>query len=237
MDWTKYRAALFDLDGVLTPTTQLHMHVWSQLFNGLLTARGIAEPCTRADYFAFVDGKPRHEGMASFLASRGIDLPAGEASDGSDMQTIAGLGNRKNEQFNLLLATDGINPYPGSLLLVEELSARRLPMAVVTSSRNSRAVLEASGLSGYFTVLVDGDLCREIGLAGKPDPESFLHAARMLGVDPDEAVVVEDALSGVAAGVAGGFGLVVGIDRGAGREALLEAGADLVVDDCEELLP
>ncbi len=237
MDWTNYRAALFDLDGVLTPTTDIHMLAWSQMFNDFLTGVGHTEPYTEDDYFTYVDGKPRYEGVASFLASRGIVLPAGDASDAAITDTVAGLGNRKNEYFNRVLARDGIDPYPGSLRLVEALAARGMPMAVVSSSRNAEAVLAASGLADYFDTVVDGTTSLSLRLAGKPEPDGFLHAARTLGVEPVRAVVLEDALSGVAAGQAGGFGLVIGIDRGAGSEALLDAGADLVVQDCEELLP
>lgn len=237
VDWNEYGAALFDLDGVLTPTTQLHMRAWSQMLNDFLVSSGHTQPYTDDDYFAFVDGKPRFEGVASFLASRGIDLPAGAASERSTRPTIVGLGNRKNKYFKHLLATDGIDPYPGSLALVQALAARDLPMAVVSSSRNAGVVLDASGLTDYFDVVVDGNTSRARGLAGKPEPAGFLYAARTLGVDPVAAVVLEDALSGVAAGRAGGFGLVIGIDRGAGHDALLAAGADLVVDDCKELLP
>lgn len=237
VDWNNYRAALFDLDGVLTPTTEIHMAAWAQLFNDFLLVLGVAEPYTDDDYFAYVDGKPRYEGVASFLASRGIELPVGAASDPPTADTVAGLGNRKNVYFNQVLASDGIKPFPGSVRLIEALAARELPMAVVSSSRNAEAVLDAAGIAGYFDAVVDGVVSRELELAGKPQPAGFLHAARALGVDPAEAVVVEDALSGVQAGRAGGFGLVVGVDRGAGREALLDAGADLVVEDCEELLP
>lgn len=213
------------------------MLAWSQLFNDYLTSRGINEPYTDDDYFAYVDGKPRYAGVASFLASRGIDLPAGEASDSPEAETVAGLGNRKNEVFNRVLARDGIEPYPGSLALVEALAAREIPMAVVSSSRNAEAVLAASGLSDYFATVVDGNVSRDLGLPGKPAPDGFLHAARELEVEAHEAVVLEDALSGVAAGQAGGFGLVVGVDRGAGPDELLDAGADMVVIDCAELLP
>lgn len=237
MDWTNYRAALFDLDGVLTPTTDIHMLAWSRMFNDYLRGRGIAAPYTDDDYFAYVDGKPRYEGVASFLASRSIELPPGDASDPPTADTVAGLGNRKNEYFNQVLESEGIEPYPGSLHLIEVLAARELPMAVVSSSRNAQAVLAAAEIADYFEVVVDGNVSRALDLAGKPEPEGFLHAARELGVDPDDAVVLEDAISGVQAGQAGGFGLVIGVDRGAGREALLAAGADLVVADCEELLP
>lgn len=207
------------------------------MFNDFLSARGIDEPYTDADYFAYVDGKPRYEGVASFLASRGIELPVGQASDIPETDSVCGLGNRKNEYFNHVLARDGIAPYPGSLRLLDYLAAVELPMAVVSSSRNAEAVLDAAGLVDYFTVVMDGNLGHQLGLPGKPAPDVFVRAAQLLDVPVAESVVLEDALSGVAAGAAGGFGLVVGIDRGAGVDALEAAGADLVVSDCEELLP
>jgi HAD superfamily hydrolase (TIGR01509 family) len=207
------------------------------MFNDFLSARGIDEPYTDADYFAYVDGKPRYEGVASFLASRGIELPVGQASDIPETDSVCGLGNRKNEYFNHVLARDGIAPYPGSLRLLDYLAAVELPMAVVSSSRNAEAVLDAAGLVDYFTVVMDGNLGHQLGLPGKPAPDVFVRAAQLLDVPVAESVVLEDALSGVAAGAAGGFGLVVGIDRGAGADALEAAGADIVVADCEELLP
>lgn len=213
------------------------MRAWSQMFNDFLSARGIDEPYTDADYFAYVDGKPRYEGVASFLASRGIELPVGQASDIPETDSVCGLGNRKNEYFNHVLARDGIAPYPGSLRLLDYLAAVELPMAVVSSSRNAEAVLDAAGLADYFTVVMDGNLGHQLGLPGKPAPDVFVRAAQLLDVPVAESVVLEDALSGVAAGAAGGFGLVVGIDRGAGADALEAAGADIVVADCEELLP
>ncbi len=213
------------------------MRAWSQMFNDFLSARGIDEPYTDADYFAYVDGKPRYEGVASFLASRGIELPVGQASDIPETDSVCGLGNRKNEYFNHVLARDGIAPYPGSLRLLDYLAAIELPMAVVSSSRNAEAVLDAAGLVDYFTVVMDGNLGHQLGLPGKPAPDVFVRAAQLLDVPVAESVVLEDALSGVAAGAAGGFGLVVGIDRGAGVDALEAAGADIVVADCEELLP
>ena len=236
MDWTKYRAALFDLDGVLTPTTDIHMRAWSQLFNDYLTSRGITQPYTDDDYFAYVDGKPRYEGVASVLASRGIELPFGDAHDSPEAETVAGLGNRKNAVFNQVLALDGIAAYPGSLALLDQLRAQGLPMAVVSSSKNAEAVLEAAELTHYFEAVVGGNVVAELGLRGKPEPDGFLHAAELLGASATDSVVLEDALSGVAAGAAGGFGLVIGIDRGAGAAELRQAGADLVVADCGELL-
>ena len=207
------------------------------MFNDFLSARGIDEPYTDADYFAYVDGKPRYEGVASFLASRGIELPVGQASDIPETDSVCGLGNRKNEYFNHVLARDGIAPYPGSLRLLDYLAAVELPMAVVSSSRNAEAVLDAAGLVDYFTVVMDGNLGHQLGLPGKPAPDTFWRAAEVLGVPNERCVVLEDAHSGIQAGAAGGFGLVVGVARGAGADALRASGADTVVDDLAELLP
>lgn len=236
MDWSKYHAALFDLDGVLTPTTDIHMQAWSAMFNDFLTGRGIDQPYSDDDYFEYVDGKPRYAGVADFLESRRIWLPAGTPADAPDLDTVAGLGNRKNAYFNRVLASQGIAPYPGSLRLIQQLTDAGMPLAVVSSSRNAEAVLAAAGIAGFFEVVVDGNVARELQLPGKPAPDTYLHAAEVLGVPAKAAVVVEDALSGVAAGRAGGFGLVIGIDRGAGAADLRDAGADLVVEDCEELI-
>ncbi|MGI5951456.1 MAG: HAD family hydrolase [Brooklawnia sp.] len=237
MDWNNYRAALFDLDGVLTPTTDIHMRAWTQMFNAFLAGRGDEEPFTDDDYFAYVDGKPRYEGVASFLASRGIQLEYGEPDDAPTTETVAGLGNRKNQVFNQVLAEDGIAPYPGSMALIEALRTAGVPMAVVSSSRNAPAVLTAAGLTEFFGTVIDGNAAAELGLPGKPKPDTFLHAAWQLQVAPEECVVLEDALSGVEAARAGGFGLVVGVDRGAGADELASAGANLVIADCAELLP
>ncbi|WP_409484612.1 HAD family hydrolase [Arsenicicoccus dermatophilus] len=237
MDWTRYDAALFDLDGVITPTAIVHMRAWSEMFNAFLLARGVAEPYTDADYFAHVDGKPRYDGVRSFLASRGIVLPEGDPTDGPDGETVAGLGNRKNAAFMEVLHRDGMQAYPGSLRLLDHLAALGTAVAVVSSSQNARPVLEAAGLSERFPVIVDGLVARQEGLPGKPAPDTFLAAAARLGVARERAVVLEDAESGVAAGRAGAVGLVIGVDRGAGVEALTRNGADLVVRDLDELVP
>ena len=237
MDWTGYDAALFDLDGVLTPTAEVHMRAWSEMFNGFLRERGVAEPYTDEDYFRHVDGRPRYEGVRTFLQSRGIELPEGDPSDGPDAQTVSGLGNRKNEAFNAVLARDGVTAYEGSIRLLDALEKVGTKMAVVSSSKNAPAVLEAAGIADRFPVVVSGAVATELGLAGKPSLETFLHAAQELGVSRDRAVVLEDATSGVRAGRDGDFGLVVGVDRGAGAPALTEAGADVVVTDLAELLP
>ncbi|MFC7490622.1 MULTISPECIES: HAD family hydrolase [unclassified Knoellia] len=236
MNWDDYSAALFDLDGVVTPTAEVHMRAWSAMFNEFLTARGVAEPYTDDDYFAHVDGKPRYEGVAAFLASRGIDLPQGDPSDDPSAQTVCGLGNRKNDAFNEVLEADGVQAYPGSVRLLEALAARSMPMAIVSSSNNAPAVLETAGVAHFFSFVMHGGVASERGIAGKPAPDTFVVAAQELGVTPAQAVVLEDALSGVQAGAAGHFGLVIGVDRGAGTAALTDAGATLVVKDLEELL-
>lgn len=235
MRWDDAAAVLFDLDGVLTPTAAVHMRAWELMFRQYFAEHDIAPPYTDADYFTYVDGRPRYDGVRSTLLSRGVRLPEGEPSDPPGAQTVCGLGNTKNALVNQLLAQEGVEPYPGSVRVVDALDRRGIPMAVVSSSRNTPAVLEAAGLGGRFPVIVDGVVAAAKHLAGKPAPDTFLHAAELLGVPPERAVVVEDAVSGVAAGRAGGFGLVVGVDRGAGATALTEAGADVVVRDLGEL--
>jgi beta-phosphoglucomutase family hydrolase len=229
-------AVLFDLDGVLTPTAEVHMRAWQSMFSDFLLRKGITEPYLSNDYFDYVDGKPRYEGVRSFLHSRGISLPDGEPSDPPTAETVCGLGNRKNEVFAALLADEGVVPYPGTAELLDQLGERGTKMAVVSSSRNAPSVLEAAGLQERFSVVVDGAVAGDLGLAGKPSAETFVHAATELGADVTRSAVIEDALSGVAAGKAGGFGLVVGIDRGVGSDRLTEAGADLVVRDLAELV-
>ncbi|QYJ03404.1 beta-phosphoglucomutase family hydrolase [Nocardioides panacisoli] len=237
MDWGRYDAALFDLDGVVTPTAEVHMRAWATMFEEFLRSRGVSEAYTDADYYAHVDGMPRYDGVRSFLASRGITLPEGDPSDDPATESVAGLGNRKNEAFNEVLRTDGVTAYAGSVMLIEHLAERGIPMAIVSSSRNAPAVLEAAGLTAHFETVMHGGVAAERGLSGKPAPDTFLAAAADLGVGPSGCVVLEDAVSGVAAGAAGEVGLVVGVDRGAGAEALTDAGADVVVSDLMELLP
>ena len=236
MDWSNYDAALFDLDGVITPTAEVHRHAWREMFDAFLTERGIDEPYTDDDYFQYVDGKPRYDGVRSFLASRGIELPEGDPTDASTEKTVSGLGNRKNDVFEEVLRRDGVKAYPGSRRLIEALSERGVALAVVSSSRNAPDVLRVADMIDFFPTIVDGRVATDRHLAGKPAPDTFLYAAEQLGAEPSRAVVLEDALSGVAAGKAGHFGLVVGVDRGVGAEALSENGADQVVTDLEELL-
>jgi beta-phosphoglucomutase family hydrolase len=235
-DLESYGAVLFDLDGVLTPTAEVHMRAWARMFSSFLETQEGQRTYTEQDYFDYVDGKPRYDGVRSFLTSRGIDLPEGSPDDPPDAETVCGLGNRKNVEFSRVLESDGVQAYPGSVRLLDRLGAAGVPMAVVSSSRNARPVLRAAGLLDRFPVIVDGTVSAERQLAGKPAPDTFAAAAADLGVPVDRAVVVEDALSGVAAGRAGGFGLVVGVDRGAGAARLRESGADIVVVDLGELV-
>ena len=235
MDWHEYDAALFDLDGVLTPTAEVHMQAWRQLFTDFLTKRGINQPYLDSDYFDYIDGKPRYDGVRALLASRGIQLAQGDPGDSPDLETVCGLGNRKNEFFAAVLREKGVQPYAGSVQLLDHLAERGTKVAVVSSSRNATAVLEAADLGPRFDVVVDGNVAAEKGLRGKPSPDTFVAAAEELGVPVQRAVVFEDALSGVEAGHAGGFGLVVGVDRGVGAQRLTESGADVVVADLGEL--
>lgn len=228
-----YDAYLFDLDGVLTPTVDLHRRAWAETFGAFLAARGLA-PYREAEYFASLDGRSRFAGVRALLDARGLPLPEGVPGD-ADLDSVIGIGNRKNLAFTEVLERDGIAAYPGSLVLLDRLARLGRPLAVVSSSRNAEAVLAAAGLRDRFAAVVDGAVAEREGLPGKPAPETFLRAAELLGVAPARAVVFEDAGSGVAAGRAGGFGLVVGVDRGAGRDALTAAGADVVVADLAEL--
>ena len=237
MDWNRYDAALFDLDGVLTPTATVHMQAWSEMFNDFLAGQDGQDPYTERDYYAYVDGKPRYDGVRSFLESRGIELPEGDPSDSPEQESVCGLGNRKNEAFNAVLERDGVEAYPGSVRLLDALEAKGVRLAVVSSSQNAPAVLAAAGIADRFPVVVDGRVAKADGLPGKPAPDTFLAAAERLGVTRERSVVLEDAESGVEAGRAGGFGLVVGVDRGAGADTLRERGADLVVGDLAEILP
>lgn len=233
IDWAKFGAVLFDLDGVLTPTALVHRAAWKEAFDTFLLERlGTDFPrFTEADYADHVDGKPRSAGVRDFLESRGITLPEGTADDPPGFGTIGALGNLKNSAFLDRLRISGVDPYPGSVDLVDRLDELGVPWAVVSSSANAAEVLDAAGLSGRCKVLVDGRVARDRGLEGKPSPDTFLEAARLLGCAPDRCVVVEDAVSGVAAGRAGGFGLVVGVDREGRAEELRDAGADAIVSD------
>lgn len=228
------RAVLFDLDGVLTPTAEVHMRAWERLFAPYTAAHRL-EPYTAADYFAHIDGKPRYDGVATFLGSRGVELPRGTAQDAPGEDTVCALGNRKDEIVNRMFAREGIDPYPGSVRFLDAVTAAGALVAVVSSSRNTPAVLAAAGLADRFEVVVDGNVAAREQIAGKPAPDTYLRAAELLGVPAAQAVVVEDALSGVQAGASGDFGLVLGVDRGVGADALRDHGADVVVSDLGEL--
>lgn len=209
------------------------MLAWRTMFTELFVQRGVTAPYTDQDYFTHLDGKQRVDGVAGILVSRGITVPLGTAADDPAADTVNGIGNRKNVVFSRLLTELGMQPYPGSLALLDEIGSS-MAISVVSSSKNARWVLTAAGLIDRFPVIVDGAVAAEEHLASKPAPDMFLDAARKLGVDPAHAVVFEDATSGVAAARAGGFGLVIGVDRGTGADDLLASGADLVIDDLAE---
>ena len=228
-------AVLFDLDGVITPTAEKHMQAWNRMFSAYFADRGIA-PYTDEDYFRYIDGKPRSEGIESMLAARGLTLEKGDDDDTAEADTIAGLGTRKNVIFGELLA-EGIEAYPGSVAYLDALDAAGIASCVVSSSKNAVTVLEAAGLRDRFDIIVDGMVAAAEGIPGKPQPDTYLRGAQLLGVPAERCAVIEDAVSGVQAGAAGGFARVIGVDRGAGRQALLDAGADLVVVDLADLIP
>jgi beta-phosphoglucomutase family hydrolase len=235
-------ACLFDLDGVLTQTARVHAVAWKTTFDGFLKQRAERtgewfkpfDPV--ADYDEYVDGKPREEGVRSFLASQGITLPEGSEDDPPEADTIHGLGNRKDQLFLHLIRTQGVQTYEGSVRYLHAAKEAALKVAVVTSSRNCTEVLRAARLEGVFDAQVDGNVARARRLAGKPAPDTYLEAARMLSATPSQSAVFEDALAGVEAGRAGGFGLVVGVDRVGQAAALRRHGASVVVKDLADLM-
>jgi len=233
---------LFDLDGVLTKTAKVHAAAWKEMFDAYLTERAKRtgeefvpfDPV--ADYGTYVDGKPRYEGVQSFLASRGIELPRGDPSDPPDAETVDGLGNRKNQMVLQLIREHGVEPYEGSVKYLHAAKEAGLRRAVVSSSTNCRDVLAAAGIEDLLEVRMDGVVAEREHLRGKPAPDTYLKAAHMLGAEPGQAAVFEDALAGVQSGRAGNFGCVVGVDRVGHADALREHGADVVVKDLAELL-
>jgi beta-phosphoglucomutase family hydrolase len=235
-------ACLFDLDGVLTDTASVHRTAWKAMFDEYLKARAQRTGDTfvpfddAADYQNYVDGKKREDGVRSFLDSRGITLPDGDDDDDPSVETISGLGNRKNELFLHTVHTDGVKVFEGSRRYLEAVAAAGLGVAVVSSSANTREVLDVTGLAPYVQVRVDGVTMAQEGIAGKPAPDSFLRAAALLDVRPDRAAVFEDAVAGVEAGHAGHFGAVIGVDRVDHAEALRRNGADSVVTDLADLM-
>ena len=236
------QACLFDLDGVLTDTAKVHAAAWKEMFDAYLRARADdnRNPYVpfdeKTDYDTYVDGKTRADGTRSFLNSRHISLPEGTTEGGADWRSVAGLGNAKNEILLRRMREDGVEAYAGSVRYVRAVRAAGLARAVVSSSANCAAVLTAAGIAELFEVRIDGVTVEAHHLAGKPAPDAFLAAASALGVSPEKAAVFEDALSGVEAGRAGGFGFVVGVDRVGQAEALRDHGADTVVTDLGELL-
>jgi beta-phosphoglucomutase family hydrolase len=239
---SEIRACLFDLDGVLTKTARLHAAAWQEMFDEFLRSHATAtgsefvpfDPVR--DYEQYIDGRLRYDGVRTFLAARGIELPEGDPSDAPGADTVCGLGNRKNELVMSLIRSRGAETYPGAVQYVSAVRDAGMHRAVVSASKNCRDVLRSAGIEGLFEEVVDGIVAEREGLRGKPEPDTFLAAARALGVQPAEAAVFEDALAGVEAGQAGGFGLVVGVDSSGQGEALREHGADIVVSDLAELL-
>jgi len=238
----QYDAVLFDLDGVITDTANLHAACWKQMFDEYLqkraTQRGEAfRPFDLAtDYRLYVDGKPRFDGVRDFLTSRGIQLPEGGPDDPPQVETVGGLGNRKNDLVNEVIEDKGVKPYEGSVQFIHHLRGDGFKIAVVTSSQNCAAVLKAVNLDACFEVQVDGNMIQAQKLAGKPAPDTYLIAAKLLGVEPARAVVIEDAISGVQAGFNGNFGLVIGVARKGNAEELKQHGAHLVVSDLSQLV-
>jgi len=238
-----FDAVLFDLDGVITKTAVLHAAAWKQLFDEYLKTlagrRGFTyKPFDiEEDYRLHVDGKSRYDGVKDFLESRGLTLPWGSPDDGPDQETIYGLGNRKDRYFEAALQETGVIVYPGTVQYLRLAKAAGLKTAVVSSSHHCREIIGAAGLTPLFETSIDGHEIDRLHLRGKPAPDTFLEAARRLAVPPAKAIVVEDAQAGVKAGHAGGFGLVIGVNRGNQAEALQQQGADIVVADLAELLP
>jgi beta-phosphoglucomutase family hydrolase len=237
------RACLFDLDGVLTDTASVHKTAWKAMFDSYLRDRAqrtgdrFVPFDVDSDYLTYIDGKKREDGVRSFLEARDITLPEGDPDDDPSAETVQGLGNRKNELFHKTLREDGIKVFEGSRRYLEAVAAADLAVAVVSSSANTREVLDITGLDKFVQHRVDGVTMRDENIAGKPAPDSFLRAAELLGVEPAQATVFEDALAGVEAGHSGHFGCVVGVDRVGQAEELRRNGADIVVTDLAELLP
>jgi beta-phosphoglucomutase family hydrolase/RpiB/LacA/LacB family sugar-phosphate isomerase len=237
----RFDAVLLDMDGVITDTATIHAKCWQTMFDEYLSKWAQQQgqpfrPFLARDYKLYVDGKPRYQGVRDFLKSRGIVLPEGRPEDPSSAETVYGLGNRKNDLVNEVLASSGVQAYPGSIAFIRYLRRAGIKTAVVTSSQNCHAVLRAARAETFFDARVDGDVLNQFGLKGKPAPDSFLKAAEMLGVYPGRAAVIEDAISGVQAGAQGGFGLVIGVARKGNVDELKANGADIVVNDLSDLL-
>jgi alpha,alpha-trehalase len=237
----RFEAVVFDMDGVITDTASVHSRCWARMFDEVLAARPGSPgedhaPFTAADYLQHVDGRPREDGVLAFLASRGIAVPRGSTDDPPSAVTAHGLGLRKDRYVQTWLREHGVDVFPSTVALVNELRGRGLRTGVFSASRSARDVLAQAGVAALFEVRVDGVVAADLALPGKPDPATLLEAVRRLGVDPARAVVVEDAQAGVAAGRRGGFGLVIGVDRTGQADALLAHGADIVVTDLAEVV-
>lgn len=240
IDPKRIAAVIFDMDGVVTQTAGVHMAAWKRLFDEFFEQRShrIGEPFkefTEADYREYVDGMPRYDGVAKLLASRGISLPQGTPDDPPGDASVCALGNRKNVYFNREIEERGVQRYDSSVALIEQLKAAGVHTGIISASKNTTMVLTGTGVRDLFETQIDGNVAAELGLPGKPAPAVFLEAARRLGVSPDRAAVVEDAIAGVEAGRRGGFALVIGVDRTGHPQALKEGGADVVVRDLSQV--
>lgn len=230
------KGVIFDLDGVITKTADVHFTAWQRIFVEFLKSKGAPATFTyEDDYVPYVDGKPRYKGVESFLESRGFELPYGEITDRAGKETICGIGNRKNEVFREVIQQEGVSFYEGTINFINELKAENIQMGVASSSKNCQFILETVGLAKEFETIVDGVVSQEMGLKGKPEPDIFTIAAKNMGLKPANCVVVEDAISGVKAGRKGNFGLVLGVTRTGDINALKTNGADIVVEDISEI--
>jgi len=240
-DMLNFDAVIFDMDGVVTKTAAVHSLAWKRMFDEYLHSREkkydepFREFTHAVDYLAYVDGRPRYQGVDAFLKSRGIIIPFGEPQDEPESETVCGLGNRKNEVFNRVLEDEGVGVYDSTIKLIKELSVKGVKVGVATSSKNCGRILEKAGIASLFKTRVDGVVSAELGLKGKPEPDIFITASDNLGVEYHRAIVVEDAVSGVQAGARGEFGLVIGVARENNAQELKTNGADVVVGDLSEL--
>jgi len=232
------KAAIFDLDGVITKTAEVHFQAWKKTFEAYLNNHTDSKNTRftyKDDYVPFVDGKPRYDGVASFLKSRNIDLDYGKLSDQAGTQTICGIGNQKNIEFQKIIHNEGAEIYPASLKLIHELIEAGIKVGVASSSKNCSYILKKTKLIQLFETVVDGNTSKELGLKGKPEPDIFIKAAENIGFTPVDCIMFEDAISGVQAGKNGQFTLVIGITRTGNKDVLYENGADIVVNDLEEI--
>ena len=240
-DKTEFDCVVFDLDGVVTNTAKLHAQAWKRLFDDYLKQRDQRDgepfrPFDREhDYLAYVDGKPRYEGVRSFLESRNIEIATGNIEDDPEQESVYGLGNKKDQYFDQLLKKQGVEIFPSTIELIKDLRTRGIKLAIVSSSKHCQEILQAANIEELFLVRVDGVISESLALKGKPDPDIFIHAAESMGCERQRTVVIEDAIAGVEAGRAGNFGLVIGVNRADQAGALKTRGADIVVDDLVEL--